>query len=273
MRLKNTTVKYTVQFLACLWIFFCVFTTSSANAAVLFEDNFDESQADTWVQTISSPPPEILDYTTLNGNTVLRMTSIMSDGEVRGIYNLNTFNFSEGQIILDFSTMPDTDDTIDAQNKYNIDGLLSFNLYSPTYNPNGPTINFHIFGGYGGADRTAVIQGDGYFGPSESGIWDYDQDYRIVVTAVGETTNVSFRNTGDNVLFDHTFGFNLDKLDDFYIVLKQFMGTPEGEYYSDVALDYLRVSSVPIPSALWLLGSGIVGIVGIRRKFKAQINF
>ena len=30
----------------------------------------------------------------------------------------------------------------------------------------------------------------------------------------------------------------------------------------------LVTSNVPIPSALWLLGSGLIGIVGIRRKFK-----
>ena len=35
-------------------------------------------------------------------------------------------------------------------------------------------------------------------------------------------------------------------------------------YFDDVRLD-----AVPIPSALWLLGSGLIGIVGIRRKFKS----
>ena len=31
---------------------------------------------------------------------------------------------------------------------------------------------------------------------------------------------------------------------------------------------YAKVSSVPIPGAIWLFGSGLIGIVGIRRKLK-----
>lgn len=31
---------------------------------------------------------------------------------------------------------------------------------------------------------------------------------------------------------------------------------------------YLNYTPTPIPSALWLLGSGLIGIVGIRRKFR-----
>jgi hypothetical protein len=30
----------------------------------------------------------------------------------------------------------------------------------------------------------------------------------------------------------------------------------------------LQTSQIPIPSAVWLLGSGLIGIVGIRKKFK-----
>jgi len=39
-------------------------------------------------------------------------------------------------------------------------------------------------------------------------------------------------------------------------------------WYVHAFFDDIRVSSVPIPGALWLLGSGLIGIVGIRRKFK-----
>ena len=93
-----------------------------------------------------------------------------------------------------------------------------------------------------------MINGDGYFGRSTIGIWDYEQDYRIVVTSVADTTEVSFLDNGGNVLFDHTFEFNLGVLGDFNILLKQFMGTPWGEYYSDVAMDRIIVySPVPVP--------------------------
>ena len=31
---------------------------------------------------------------------------------------------------------------------------------------------------------------------------------------------------------------------------------------------YAKFNMVPIPGAVWLLGPGLIGIVGIRRKFK-----
>lgn len=236
MKRKDKAIKCAVWFFYLTVISFAFFGTSIAKADVLFEDNFDGTQASTW-SSIPTGGPDFLNYITLNGNAVLRMASIMSNYERKGIYNTNKFNFSRGQIIVDFRTMPYEDDNINADNKKNIDGILDFYLFSPT----GPTINFHIFGGDYGFTRTAVINGNGYSERSAPGIWNYEQNYRIVVTSVGNTTEVSFRNAEDNVLFEHTFEVNLGVLGDFYIVLEQFMGTPGEQYYSDVALDYLRV--------------------------------
>jgi hypothetical protein len=36
----------------------------------------------------------------------------------------------------------------------------------------------------------------------------------------------------------------------------------------DQPTPYAKFSQVPIPGAIWLLGTGLIGIVGIRRKFK-----
>jgi hypothetical protein len=36
----------------------------------------------------------------------------------------------------------------------------------------------------------------------------------------------------------------------------------------DAGLFGLEIATVPIPGAIWLLGSGLIGIVGIRRKLK-----
>jgi hypothetical protein len=38
-------------------------------------------------------------------------------------------------------------------------------------------------------------------------------------------------------------------------------------YAVEVLTSTLTVSPTPIPGAIWLLGSGLVGLVGIRRKF------
>jgi len=263
MRLKNTTIKYTVQFLACLGIFFCVFTTSSANADILFEDNFDEFQSFSW-NAMSIGAPALSKYTS-NGDTFLRMTSIMSDYQQRGIETTSTFNFSQGQIITDFRTMPFSDPSVTADNKENIDGLLVFMLFSDT----APMMGLAIEGWNFGEERRAVIFGDNVnVQSSSSEMWDYEQDYRFLITSSGGDTHMSFQNAASQELFGYTFDFNLATIGEFNIQMIQEMGTPGGEYYSDVALDYLRVSSVPIPSALWLLGSGLIGIVGFRKKYK-----
>jgi hypothetical protein len=42
-----------------------------------------------------------------------------------------------------------------------------------------------------------------------------------------------------------------------------FPGFKEGYFEVD-----FTVSEVPIPGAVWLLGSGLIGIIGFRRKLK-----
>jgi len=46
---------------------------------------------------------------------------------------------------------------------------------------------------------------------------------------------------------------------------------PEGEYVwiDDLHIATECVGAVPIPGALWLLGSGLIGLVGLRRKIKS----
>ena len=50
-------------------------------------------------------------------------------------------------------------------------------------------------------------------------------------------------------------------------------GPDSGIVFGTGGTDYapylsVTVSSIPIPGAVWLLGSGLIGIVGIRRKYK-----
>ncbi|MDY6839780.1 MAG: VPLPA-CTERM sorting domain-containing protein [Thermodesulfobacteriota bacterium] len=40
----------------------------------------------------------------------------------------------------------------------------------------------------------------------------------------------------------------------------------EGDFANDVA--FHEIATVPVPAAVWLLGSGLIGLVGIRKKFK-----
>jgi hypothetical protein len=47
-------------------------------------------------------------------------------------------------------------------------------------------------------------------------------------------------------------------------IVLSFLDESSGE--ASPIIDNIKVSSVPIPSAIWLLGAGLLGLVGIRRK-------
>ena len=53
-----------------------------------------------------------------------------------------------------------------------------------------------------------------------------------------------------------------------YVGHTKFLGSPFAAYRTDgsVVIGETTHSAVPIPGAVWLLGSGLIGLVGIRRK-------
>lgn len=120
-----------------------------------------------------------------------------------------------------------------------------------------------------------------------SGIYDgpYDfinqDDAKDAVVAINEALN------GDSVsiiyddLNNHFTGYFLIP---FTVVSSDHSYAREGMYSStesnwvplpgDMYISsttshmYAKASPVPIPAAVWLLGSGLIGIVGVRKKFK-----
>jgi PEP-CTERM motif len=60
----------------------------------------------------------------------------------------------------------------------------------------------------------------------------------------------------------------------YNIVLETWAGTPNittsGDiyYFTHGLFDNIRISTVPVPGAVWLFGSGLFGLVGFRRKYK-----
>jgi hypothetical protein len=78
----------------------------------------------------------------------------------------------------------------------------------------------------------------------------------LLLTVLGNLS-VSVRNGSAN--FSNTGAFTISYPD----------GLPEGTIFETSSGVFLtETSQVPIPGAIWLLGSGLMFIAGIRRKFK-----
>jgi hypothetical protein len=138
-------------------------------------------------------------------------------------------------------------------------------------------------------------EGFGYEGPDESGYHDYQWGYNMVNSEIGhlyyeELGNLGYINKSGNMLNVYDFGLNntgdFDNLDSFlYWILVEgttsnyytkygYFDTGSGiQYYGD-GLDFAfgipvregDVSVVPVPGAVWLLGSGLIGLLGFKKK-------
>lgn len=71
--------------------------------------------------------------------------------------------------------------------------------------------------------------------------------------------------TNDNTWHSYTFSFSDSFLNSIggstvYLTFQQAAGSVGTAYFDNVSL-----TAVPIPAALWLLGSGLIGLAGVRR--------
>lgn len=86
------------------------------------------------------------------------------------------------------------------------------------------------------------------------------------VTAAGTSTEYTFNATGktktDMGWVQNLFLFTADSTS----TTLTFLSLEDNAY--GPALDNVRLSAIPIPGAVWLFGSGLIGLVGIRRKMK-----
>lgn len=81
----------------------------------------------------------------------------------------------------------------------------------------------------------------------------------VILDASGTRYFVPWRWDGAATLIETKYG---QRFDSGWSTSSPLKTDPNFSYH------YATFSQVPIPGAIWLLGSGLIGIVGIRKKFK-----
>jgi hypothetical protein len=84
-----------------------------------------------------------------------------------------------------------------------------------------------------------------------------------VLADVGDK-NYSVNINGFNIANGIPFDNDISSIDTVRFFTDGLLQT----YFTGRTFDDVQISTVPIPSAIWFLGSGMIGLVGIRRKLK-----
>ena len=97
----------------------------------------------------------------------------------------------------------------------------------------------------------------------------YEKDLIIIGTLAGGGGTI--QETCDS---DGLFGFQTCELgggEGWYgLTSVTFQHTGDGTYQGAFALDDIHVSAVPVPAAIWLFGSGLLGLVGVARRKRSN---
>ena len=212
--------------------------------------------------------PDSLAPLNVDGNDVLRMTSVMTDMQRQGFGSIQTFTAPAATLTVDFKTLALHDLSVPAANQSNIDGLLEVYLINPN---DQRFLGISIFASSFGDPNERMIQfSDSLGGTSSFTVgWQYDTYYRFVLSSDGTTTHLSFQTSGGSEIAGRNLNQSFASLGAYDIAISQRMGTPSGQYYSDVALNNLDFMVVPEPGTLALcVFSMIAGAVvcAIRKK-------
>lgn len=155
------------------------------------------------------------------------------------------------------------------------EGYAGFNWSWFFSNDKWPGTNGYVYGTIG--QTSCVTTNYATMSKADGGYFDFYGAYisdayfngTVVVEGYRDGTKIydglpSIAIYEPNLSLDPTFyTFNYEQID----TLKFY-----NEYEVHMCLDNItignEIAGVPIPGAIWLLGSGLIGIVGIRRKFK-----
>jgi hypothetical protein len=214
--------------------------------------------------------PDALTPVSLDGNDMLRMTSVMTDLQRKGFGSVQSFTAPAGSLTIDFKTLAFHDATVPAANQSNIDGLLEIFLINPV---DHRYVGISLFGNNFGATDSRLTEFLNSSGGSVSTTtgWQYDTTYRFVLSSDGASTHLSFQNSLGTEIAGQTFSQSFGALGTYDIAVVQQMGTPNGQYYTDVALNNLQFAIVPEPSSLTLcVLTGLGGIAGVTARSRRR---
>jgi len=214
--------------------------------------------------------PDFLTPLNLDGNTVLRMTSVMNDMQRQGFGSVQTFTASAATLTLDFKTLAFHDVSVPAANQSNIDGLLEVYLINPN---DQRFLGISIFANNFGNPNGRFIQfSDGFGGIVSTDVgWQYDTYYRFVLSSDGTSTHLSFQTSTGSEIAGHNYSGGFDGLGAYDIAIVQRMGLPGGQFYTDVALNNFDFEIVPEPGTLALCVFGfIAGAAAFRHRTRPQ---
>jgi hypothetical protein len=105
--------------------------------------------------------------------------------------------------------------------------------------------------------------------PGWSSIGVYDELY-LQVVKTGSTHDFKYKKSAsdDWSTFWTTSAFSFDQVGIFTKTWGPSYGAASPTVTADFDYLYYNYDPVPIPGAVWLLGSGLIGLAGFRRKFK-----
>jgi hypothetical protein len=183
----------------------------------------------------------------------------MNDHQRRGWTTSTAFNVDSFQLDLRFNTLVQTAGT-------SIDAFVELWLSDPAN-----TTRYDLTSPYGGnLSSTKNLQaGSSIDNQYSTSPYNYANNTWYHLRFLGSQTNLlQARITDDsgNVLFNNVFNHSLSAYPNgFRIGLSQALGTPGGSAPVDVAIDYIRLTAVPEPPSLVLLGGAAAVWVWRRR--------
>ena len=197
-------------------------------------------------------PSEITIITSGTLTVQLSDYAYIADGVELGIYTAQMHNLTTGSLM-----NSDMGATISVSE--NGTDWVALNYGNPT-SLNTPSLGYQFPnnewpassqwpGGLDGLNETDLYKP---FDPS--GITDWT-DTTAVLEAYGDSAGGNWFDLSET---------GLDYIQ--YVKLEDIYGT--GGFTKGLRLDGFAISAVPVPAAVWLLGSGLIGLVGIRRRLR-----